>query len=289
MTEETTDVEGEPDSAGDPPPDEVTTDTETDPDTEVDDCGCTADEVCVTNRVVTNRCFSRDCPEESCGPDEVCYNDLCVNGACAGVDCDGEFMVCRGGVCIQGNCNDPDVSCSPGYDCVDDQCVKRCLDQSYCEGLACVEGYCLPCEDDFQCEEGTICVNEGCTEPCMDNPNMCSADQVCNVDTGRCIDRCETDTVCGVEEICDWDTGICVDEECTEPGESDECGENEVCVNRRCVERSPLFFGSFAAGGETSSSNRFILQSITAPMCIIGPPSQNDEYILFPGVITVLE
>lgn len=256
--------------------------------TEVSDCDCAVNEVCVTNRVVTNECFPRDCPEESCGPDEVCFNGMCVNESCAGVECTGDYMVCRGGVCIQGSCEDPDVSCPQGYDCIDDECLKRCLDQSYCDGFACVDGYCIPCGDDYDCEPGTICVNEACVLPCFDNPDMCSADEVCHPETGRCVEGCTADNMCAEDEICDWDSGLCVEEECTEPGSTDECPEGYVCVQRRCVPESPLFFGGFSSGGGTCESSRYSGVFIISPVSIVGPEAQSENYVLRSGVITVL-
>ena len=260
----------------------------TDVPTEIEGCNCGENEICISNEEVTDTCFARDCPSGPCGEEEVCFEGICVGQSCAGIVCDGEFMVCRGGVCILGSCDDPDVECDHGFDCIENVCVKQCLEQSECEGLACIEGNCLPCDSDFQCEIGSICISEACVAPCTEEPTMCTSDEVCNPETGRCIEGCTSDQMCVDSEICDFDSGMCLPQECTQVGETDECEEGHICLQSRCVPSTPLFYGQFSSGGGESTTSRYIGQFIFAPVCLVGPVSESDTYILQTGVIPVL-
>ena len=250
-------------------------------------CECGEDEICVSNWTVTNGCFALHCPDEECGPGEVCYEDTCVGLMCAGVECaDGE--ACFGGACLVIGCDSPDVDCPEGYECVDDVCYERCMEQADCDGLACMNGYCMPCTADYQCDSGSICVGGACALPCSEDPSLCSADQTCDPETGRCSSGCTSDSMCGEHQICDWDTGQCIPEECSQSGETAECEEGHICLQHRCVPISPLWVGSFSSGGGSATSSRYIGQFIFAPVAISGPPRTSDDYILYSGPIYMI-
>ena len=267
---------------------EVADDTN-DESTEVEGCDCLPTEICVSNDQVTNECFPRDCLNISCDQGEICFNDECVDENCGGIVCSDENMRCRGGLCIFEDCNDPEVGCPQGYECVEDNCLKRCQDQSYCEEQACIDGYCVSCTDDNQCETGTICIQDGCVLPCTENPDLCDSGEACNEQTGHCGEGCSNDEYCGEHEICDFNSAQCVEEECTTPGETDECGDGELCLQRRCESSSPLFFGGFISGGGDVSSELYLGQVCFAPVAMIGPASESSSYLLLTGPIYVLD
>ncbi|MBH23849.1 MAG: hypothetical protein CMH57_05145 [Myxococcales bacterium] len=258
---------------------------DTTPDTP-DDCACAEGEVCVSNDTVEDTCFERDCPMEQCDAGEVCFEGACVSTPCAGLDCGGYPNVCRGGVCEIGSCNDPDVTCPDGRECVEDGCLLPCDDQAACGPLACIDGHCRPCELSSDCGGELICVDEQCVAPCDDD--SCEDGEVCDADTGLCVPPCEGDGDCGAASICDAETGQCVPEECSEDGTPSGCEDGEVCSGGRCVPRQAGFVVGLCSGCEQMSSARYKAQVVLSPMEITAPVSASERYQMQSGTLSVL-
>ena len=278
-------TEDEPDAVEDEP--DVAEDT-ADAGDGGDECDCQPDEVCVSNDAVQNECFPRDCSDTQCGPEEVCYEGACTVTSCAGLDCGGYPNVCRGGQCMIGSCSDPDVNCPDGLSCVDDECREPCQLQVDCAPLACIDGFCRICNVSIDCGPGLICVAEQCVQPCTEDPELCRPDELCNENTGTCIPRCTSDDMCDGDLICNTETGRCVQPECTEEGQQGECNDGEICLNHRCQDASPRFFGNLCSGCARMESQRYVAIGTVAPVEIVGSVATSQAYRLESGAIIIL-
>ncbi|MDX9722152.1 MAG: hypothetical protein RBU37_15530 [Myxococcota bacterium] len=255
---------------------------------DVDPCNCGAGEVCVNNGVVTNACFPLHCPDEVCGEGEVCAGGECVVLSCAGLYC-GEYPnICRDGVCTVGKCSDPDVGCPGGKVCVNDECLTPCQEDDACLPLACLGGFCRPCEVSSECPESYLCVSRSCRPSCQLNPAQCGPDEYCDSASLACLPKCTSDDVCSREEICDFDTGLCVPAECTSEGSNLGCEPSEVCLNGRCVPANPPFFGNFCAGAAVSTNGQHSAATVLAPVELVGAPMSSAGYRLTSGSSFVL-
>ena len=280
---------GEPDATEDEP--DVVQDVADATDDAADatqECDCQPGEICVSNDSVQNECFPRDCDDTQCESEQVCYQGECTVTSCAGVDCGGYPSVCRGGQCVIGSCSDPDVNCPDGLSCVDDECREPCQLQVDCAPLACIDGFCRICNVSIDCGPGLICVAEQCVQPCTEDPELCRPDEVCNENSGACIPRCTSDDMCDGDLICNTETGRCVQPECTEEGVQGECNEGELCLNRRCQEASPRFFGNLCSGCARMESARYVAIGTVAPVEIVGSVATSGAYRLESGAIIIL-
>lgn len=256
---------------------------------EVEDCMCPAGEVCVSNDLVKDACFPRDCDDQRCDGDEVCFQGDCVAESCAGVDCGGYPNVCRGGVCEVGNCTDPDVQCPDGRACVENDCLLPCDEQADCDPLACRDGYCRPCELDQDCGGGLICVAEQCVDAC--SPGACLAGEVCDAESGRCVDACQGDADCDTDELCDLASGECGPADCAaaDQGQQGACESGEVCVDRRCLPtRAPLVLG-LCSGCGAMRSERYRAVLVLSPVEQSAPPAASARYRLESGAVQILQ
>ncbi len=255
-----------------------------------EDCECAPGEVCISNETIKDTCFPRDCENEQCDAGEVCFQGLCVSESCAGLDCGGYPNVCRAGICEVGNCSDPDVQCPDGRECIEDECLLPCDDQSECAPLACLGGYCVPCSLNEDCGGELICAGEQCVEPCTTDPDACEGAEVCDEDSGLCVEACTQDSECSTTEICDTDTSLCVDEECgqEEGGSQGACGDGELCQDRRCVPvLAPLVMGLCSGCGTMASSN-YSAVVVLSPVDQVSDVASTARYRLESGTLSIL-
>ena len=143
-----------------------------------------------------------------CNPDGVC-----VKGCEEDTECPNS-MVCSAFRCTEA-CDPVNNPCPEGQQCIDGRCMipGGCVDafdcpepETYCNMTAhmCEDG----CEADFDCKsagkicEFGTCVAKGCTAN-----YWCSFGQVCEIETGECVEPpepfcepgCEEDVECGPE------------------------------------------------------------------------------------------
>lgn len=246
-------------------------------------CDCTVDETCVSNNTVDQVCFATDCDGQACGDGSVCYQGECVSNSCAGLDCGDYPNICRDGACVVGSCDDPDVSCPSGFDCIDDECQKPCDTSDECnDGQACVEGYCGGCTSSAECSSGLLCIDEQCRPPCNDDPSQCIDGEVCDVQTGTCTEPC-METGCGQLEVCNPETGFCEDGECQT---ITDCPQGHICRDTICTPVGPDLLG-MCSGCERSESPGYISTTTVAPINQIGTQSESDAYILQTGTMYI--
>jgi hypothetical protein len=249
----------------------------------VQGCDCAPEEICVNNDRVDDRCFPSDCDGQACADGEVCDGVACVSVSCAGVDCGGYPNVCRGGVCVVGSCNDPDVRCPEGQECIEDECRAACTTQADCGALACVDGYCVVCESAGECGPGLLCINDQCVLPCTEDPDQCTGQEVCDPDSGRCQPPC-AQTGCGQLEVCDDLTGLCIDGQCEEMS---DCPAGHLCQDTACVPVGPLWMGSLCSGCQTMQSGPYKVIGVVGPVEQAGAPAQSQRYQLQTGTISI--
>ncbi len=254
--------------------------------TEGDCSACAADQICVDNEAVTNVCFDRDCPGERCDGDEVCFNGECASEPCAGLDCGGYPNVCRGGICLVGSCNDPDVRCPDGQECVNDLCLSPCDTQADCGDLACINDFCSTCDVAEDCGGGLVCVGDQCVPPCTEDPDRCNGDEVCVPETGLCGEPC-TPGACAPGQVCDGIIGLCVDGECGEGGVND-CPEGEVCREHFCVPSDPPNVMGMSAGNQQRmESPGYKATMVLSPMDMIGNTASSPNFTLQSGTLSI--
>jgi hypothetical protein len=212
---------------------------------------CESAEDCSLNGSADGReCVDGVCGFAACFVDAQCGLRICDNGQCAErvlcVTNDGceEGQVCDGNACrtaCRSDADCPSVGQLALAQCIEGECVQRCLADLMCPGGICVDNLCAPpecnvdedcvdagpglyfCNDTRRCEQYTPC---DVAEDCFD-PNF-----LCN-DLGRCEERaaCRVDADCGA--------GLCLDNHCRDAVGCDDvtpCGDGDECVAGRCVD-----------------------------------------------------
>ena len=171
------------------------------------------------------------------------------------VTCSGARITsCQCVDCEQGPCaNCPeDAECDPSSGQCDDICADvTCDEGELCDRDTgeCTSAQCLPCENESDCPVGSYCVLyrlqnvRACGVTCETNDD-CDDGQSCNqifrdrqlvnvcadLENACQADPCEAIS-CEENTVCDPSDGSCV--ECLN---SEQCGENEACVDQSCVE-----------------------------------------------------
>ena len=191
----------------------------------------------------------------ACGADDVSSG---TDGSCStDTDCPIGAVCSVNGSCVESPCeycldhqicyrtpDNPEGTCS----------APECVDESDCDGQACIEGQCGgppgsnggggdTCNSDSDCPTGQSCHplsntcvvdDNGGENPC-DNVT-CDAGQVCNPDTGQCVDdgggSCDKDpSECtGATPVLDQTSCQCV--ECVS---GSDCSDGMSCQNNSCV------------------------------------------------------
>jgi hypothetical protein len=171
-----------------------------------------------------------------------------LQGACSlgRTDCSvgGETSMCRpiiqpgAELCdnVDNDCNgqvdDGDGLCQPGYACDKGTCVKSCSGGEFsCAGaLVCENGVCIdPACQGVKCDPGLACRNGVCVDPCVDA--NCPAGQECQL--GRCIDPCAGVT-CPAGRVCE--RGLCLSNcACRGCGDGLQCGGDGHCSDPACA------------------------------------------------------
>lgn len=128
---------------------------------------------------------SRACGDTCCMPDEQCSGGECIACAmplCNG-QCCGEGELCHAGVCCATDAICGTECCGADEVCEFESCHRDCRDLVRCgEAEEC-------CRPDEVCYLGE-CIEPG--DPC-DDPYDCPPDQYCDLETGRCMPRGETE------------------------------------------------------------------------------------------------
>lgn len=191
-----------------------------------------------------------DFPMVQCTSDPDCDDGVFCNGAEA----------CDGGLCSHSNEADG-TSCDDGDPCtVNDSCSG-----GICGGVASSDPCCGssdPCCG-VDCSDGDSCTTDTCDPAdgsCSHEKVECSGKQVCDPDTGDCVD-CLADADCDDKNPCT--DNICgTDLTCTFPpnddlscDDGDACNGSEFCKDGECVDGQPLNCddGEFCNGQETCS------------------------------------
>jgi hypothetical protein len=202
----------------------------------------------------------RDYIDRTCSDDSECEGErVCAQGVCADpedVDAgdagdtepDGMGTECRAvdDKCMRRECSGgPDASCmevacpvdcepwaeQSGCECEPTSCDSR----EDCDGYACNDGACGPCENDEACGPDQVCQESGiCASgpPCQSDAD-CPARQKCGED-GDCVDRDE----CVVDDDCE-DDEICFNGQCNYSPECEsdsDCREGMECVGEQCYD-----------------------------------------------------
>jgi len=112
---------------------------------------------------------------------------------------------------------------------------KVCRPTADCNGYACLDGECGPCENNEDCLGDTYCADDGkCVDerPCMEDSD-CSPRQRC--EEGTCVDRDD----CVLDEDCEGEREICLNGQCTESPDCEtdsDCREGMECIGGRCYQ-----------------------------------------------------
>jgi uncharacterized protein (TIGR03382 family) len=202
-------------------------------------------------------CVNDPCYGETCGPatngdpqkcianpDPSKANEhLCVP-VCQGVTCatNEVCLPCPGGVaegcCQPNNCVTFPNMCTANQSCVGGTCVTNpcsgvtCASDQYCLGGTCVKS----CAD-LECAAGQRCTQGMCeTDPCG---HACPFGQVCNDNTGKCIDDPCRVVTCDTGKWCNPGSGQCEDDPCvindvTCPNPED------ICRGGSCIDPDSL-------------------------------------------------
>lgn len=267
---------------------------------------CQSNRDCVTGET----CISGTCQaltdNTTCQFDEECgFGEFCdtVDGMCkplvgedAGVSDTGSSTVAidMGVPNDTGPRDVPDICMSdnecgtpPADICVEQQCVRGC---GQSDGLPCTGGtlcnmengrcetQAMACNNDTDCVPGAptqICLNNVCEIGCGLDSNLCTASEICDSTTGRCVPRpsmCMNDTECGAPSnvcegtqcipgcgrvggiqcvsptpFCNGGSGRCVatpactqDSECNDP--------TRICESNNCVPRCDQPGGQMCTG-----------------------------------------
>jgi hypothetical protein len=128
-----------------------------------------------------------------------------------------------------------------------------------------------------------LCVADQCVPPCTEQPDRCTGDQICDGQTGACIEPCTT-TGCGVGEVCDPSTGQCSDGECLETA---DCPAGSRCDEGQCQAIGPRAFGSLSSGAARMSSPGHTGVGVVGPVEQAGPRASSPRYILQSGNLSI--
>lgn len=119
----------------------------------VSDADCGTGDVCVAGYCENNALGGGECVfNADCGADLTCINGSCHTNCVSDAECANPADFCDDGVCQPdwrpvSECSiDADCSVSAGEECVDGQCLTRCMQDSDCaacpDGPVCTGGYC---------------------------------------------------------------------------------------------------------------------------------------------------
>ncbi|MCA9541004.1 MAG: hypothetical protein KC620_19020, partial [Myxococcales bacterium] len=101
---------------------------------------------------------------------------------------------------------DPEKHTCEDVRCGDD---GDCPEAYYCDPdtSLCTEG----CRGDEDCQDGEQCIDHECVERCIPGSGECGDGRYCDADTEQCRDECNGDEDCDGEEFCAPDSNECVD------------------------------------------------------------------------------
>jgi len=193
------------------------------------------------------------CPcdeQNACAAGLTCVDGLCIDPCEFSYEC-GAGKVCKNGACVD-DCS-VDDPCEAGYTCENGTCVldpnnPECTTAADCpdQPALCVDGICQhTCASNADCAEGEVCNLE--TGTCIDDPSpspvcettaMCVGIQVCLPD-GYCHYPCSNLTECKLidNRFVECSDGICkleeeVSPECTL---DNPCPNGQDCISNKCV------------------------------------------------------
>ncbi|HTL38743.1 MAG TPA: MopE-related protein [Kofleriaceae bacterium] len=163
-------------------------------------------------------CTKQDGTHEACSTNEICTeND---------------------GICHPNNCITFPNMCLTNQSCVGGNCITNPCAGVTCSGNQyCLGGTCVSSCPDLDCKPGQRCTQGMCeTDPCG---HPCPFGQVCNDNTGKCInDPCGVVT-CSTGEWCNPSSGQCENDPCII--NDVKCpNAGEVCVGGSCVDPDTL-------------------------------------------------
>jgi hypothetical protein len=167
---------------------------------------CESDGDCgVFNVCIDGRCLQQCFGDALCfEPGTICENNVCVPAECdTDLDCEGEFVRCRGGRCEPYTPCETDADCGdPNFICVEGACeeLPTCSFDNNCgPEETCIDGHCHPapaCQSEDDCPADRDCIGGLCLPHACRGPDDCTGDQVCVA--GECIDPGNPDAVYSV-------------------------------------------------------------------------------------------
>ncbi|MEO1171976.1 MAG: hypothetical protein AAFX94_07970, partial [Myxococcota bacterium] len=202
---------------------------------------------------------------------QTCAGGICGGGVSTGNRCT-DASDCPGQLCniSTQNCVDciNDNQCSRGFICRGDgTCgagvgggTAQCATDFDCQGLSCVSGRCLPCDDDLDCGgTGQLCRANQCVQADGGAPRCESQDDcrrygtLCNLQTRRC-EPCNAATAfqCGTGKSCV--DGLCRSDSSGGTGDGSvgarcdrrsDCRNNLACFPGNCT---PCFYDDMCNG-----------------------------------------
>jgi len=190
---------------------------------------CTIDEDCPLGQMCyLDVCADLDAPCGGCLDTQSCINTKCVTANCS-IDTD----------CIQpGYCDSLSGLCTGEPDAAD-KCTPPCVGGQICLGLICQDP---PCRFDDDCPSSQRCLIEDerlgeCVDiECSTDAN-CRDDNVCNPETGLCMDPCTGDEDCPAGYQCY--SGHC-DELPAECENDYDCDNQKLCdPYKQCIRGEP--------------------------------------------------
>ncbi|UCG16754.1 MAG: carboxypeptidase regulatory-like domain-containing protein, partial [Phycisphaerales bacterium] len=185
-----------------------------------------------------------DCDDGAfCNGAETCSGGSCVAGAdaCPGQVCDEDSDACVD--CLTDADCDDGLFCNGAEQCENGTCVQG---PDPCPGRLCDETFadaCVECRTAGDCDDRDACTRDVCVMgECDHAPVVCPIGQLCDPDTGECLDLyCLTDADCDDENPCTLDE--CIEGMCRNM--DIECPEGERCDSDtgECVEDTELGAG----------------------------------------------
>lgn len=158
----------------------------------------------------------------------ACKAGTCVP-SCAGLTCaNGQICNPQSGRCVDDNCRGLGCAtgelCDPGTGrCQKDECAStRCDASQVCRG-----GTCEPSCADVSCPRGQTCRHGKCQAQCNET---CAGEQVCDPNTGDCVDDRCGGVQCAGGQVCDVGTGKCEAQPCWNV----RCPQGQLCRDGEC-------------------------------------------------------
>ena len=173
------------------------------------------------NNCTSYSCVDKCVPGGSCPVTSTCKHATCINGSCIEENAPDSLHCGKGGVCMNGICNDAcetfQMNCDPGriidvecqwYDCINRTCaIVFAPDLSSCNTIplgVCYSGFCVSsCSSNGMCPPPPICKSLICmSQPCQ--PVPLPVGSTCGFQGGKCDNRqrCVVDSCLDKNIIC---------------------------------------------------------------------------------------